>query len=1032
MNKKRIRIIINYAILIIIFVIFIGALEDNCTINAQEYKQEIVNIDENKENIMKNNSRSVVNNAFRGDFCIDAAKLEIDAGDIANFNLYLKITGSNTEFNNAKLEIVIPKEQYLSFKQNLDELIIAKVKPTLKNNILVWNFKKLNAGIMDKLVLKIKTENGLSPNGSKVILNGTFSADNLVDDHNKQTKIKESAQINIKSNGKLATTNYFNKVLDTSYIAPSQGDVGIWDFSFSVPKLSYGSKFIKEGSTIHVEYRLDKLIEYQDVYGNTPKPTKIQKNDDGSLSLIWEFKAPSYELQQKDAKHIFEQNFQLKLYFPPTIPQFQIVSNTVTGKITFFDDTNVSSTSLNSSIAVLISNPNIIATEGTPWTIKGSSPKDAVGGVSSNNQDVKVYDSALLGFGLYTTMGYADNALWGPTKYYIDYEVDDHLDIDKFYSGDFYYRPNSKFPGGLPIKKDVVYDIYVKYGTKANHDQDYSLFLENVRPQKWFHNINTKGKHISEIQVRFHANDKNNQGEDCVPAGTFSTNVNFYFTIEKGYVGQVVNRVKDVEMTRIWGADGYLIMDYGNGTNDWPELMSRHFGPYSANIMPSPTGETKVARTGIGFSNTTGNLIDPGHNTLKVSVTNDAASIANLNGPFESYILLPIGINLENDIANDSNYQISKVSDNYHNTNQQLIKLTWSNKRLVPKSSINGEINVQVTKQLTDSFNIKVFTYFNDQDFIVPKIDGIANAMDTYKVKDIDDFNNNGNRDEDIITSGNNYIFNNNNILEVSQSISTTHDKNVSFASVVPKSDVTINLLLNNNTDINISKVVLIDVLPSLNDKGLSIMENRNSKFNLTLKGPIVIPKEWENKVKVQYSVSKNPKIAGVIDQNTTYLSKMHVFADNAEAENVVWLNENEVTNWQDVYSFKIESNKDINFLRGTALAIKLNMSTPGIDSIDPNLLDEKISKYQRAAYNSFAISTNNSQVVEPNKVGVALKLKADPIKPNIPNKPNDLNTKKHSQIPSTGIDHKLIYLSFSGLIGLLILLKFNKKYLDK
>ncbi|MDR3214898.1 MAG: hypothetical protein LBT75_01290 [Bacilli bacterium] len=1022
MKKMRIVEIVFYPVItvIVVFMMLIGIYS---TISAMEIKKEVVNSEANKSNEISNIK---VRANLNSDFYIKTIKDEINAGDVASFNLYLKITGSNTILKNAKLEIILPNAKYLNFKQNLDELIIAKVKPTLKNNRLVWDFKSLKAGVMDKIVLKINTANGISPDGHKVMINGQFSADNLVDDNDKTDVIKDSADIKIKANGKLAATNYFKNVLDTNFISPSQGDEAIWEFSLSVPKLASGSKYLKEGSIIKVEYEIDKFITYQGVANKTPQPTTISKNNDGSTLLVWEFKAPQYELQDQDLKHIFEQNFQLQLYFPIDIPQFQIVTNKVVGSVVFFDETNAVSTSLKSSIIVLSSNPSAIASNGSSWAISGKSPIDSVGGVSGNNQDIKVYDSALLGFGISANMGLADSATYGPTKYYLTYDVDDHLDIYSFYSGDFYYRPNSKFPAGLQFKKELIYDIYVKYGTKNNQEQDYSLFLENVTPGKWYRNFNTKGKHISEIQIRFHANDQTMFKEKLVPAGLFTTNLSLYFSIEKNYVGPVVNRIKDVEITEGWDGDNYGRPDYGEDKTPWPAAYKAYWGPYSAQVMPMPTGETKVARTGIKFSNTTGNLIEEGHNVLNVSITNDVASIANLNAPFESYILLPIGCYLEDEQEQAGNYIIIKESDNYQNTKQQLVKVIWSNTKLLPSTTLNAFINVNISNKITNVFKIKVDSFIGNQDFIVHKITSQPSLIDSFKIKDVEDLNNNGNSDEYIVSSGNEYVTNGKHILEVSQSSLVNKKQNYEFNEVNLNEMITYQFILNNASNDNINKLILVDVLPSLNDKSITTLENRNSKFSLQLKGPIIIPQEWKNKVVVQYSTSLNPKLAGLIDKNTTYYDNMNKFQDNKEASEAVWLNEDEIVDWSKIYSFKIESKPDIDYLKCSSAIIEINMITPGLNGLEPSLLDKSINKEQRAAYNSFAIATNDSQAVELNKYGVSLRLddginKDKPNQGNVVSKPTakdkankiiKKNKLLESKIPNTGMNNNIFIIN--------------------
>ncbi|MEG0283653.1 MAG: hypothetical protein RR543_01780 [Erysipelotrichales bacterium] len=1009
-----------------------GTNEVETKVKDQDDKRQLEDL-ENKEvhankktnSKVINKERSFPNGNFKGDFSLEANKDSIESGEVATFDMYFKITGSSTNFKNAKIVVELPDWNYIVFDQELKDLDINGVTPTYKGNKLTWSFDSIQGGTMDKHILKIKTLNGLTPNDTALKIKGTFSADNLVDGNDVPCIVNEEASINVKSNGKIALTNHFTNVKDTELVAPSQGETGIWDFSFSVPKLNTGSKLIKENSDIKIKYKLDSLLEYKGVYGSTPTPTNVSTDSSGSTVLEWEFKAPTKQEQVDALNNFFEQNFQIEIFFPTTIPQYQLVTNTLETSANFFDESTIKSDSLNASITVLLSDPDSISSNGVAWAISGRSPSNDVGGTTNDNPDVKVYDDALLGFGLYATMGYGDNPLYGPTQYHLIYEVDDHLDINRFYSGTFKFRPNSNFPSGIPLKEEVIYDVYVKYGTKANQDSEYSLLLEDVTPDKWYLNIDTKGKHISEIELRFHTASMNPWNQPSTPAGMYGYNILFYFNPQKDYVGRVVNNIKNVEMKTPWDAEGYLRPDYGIDT-DWSDKITQFWGPFSAQIMARPTGETKVAQTFASFSNVDGNLINVGDNSINVKIASNAASISNLISPFESYVLLPYGVTYNESTLPPSGGSIQKISDNHNKTGRQLIKVTWHNSSIAPNKSISANIKVSVTTKVSSNIRVDVYSFLGNQDFIVPDIVGTPNLTDSYKINDKDDLNENGNKEEYIVKSGNSYLANSKTNLNVDQSLSSDGKKYDRFVEAEPNSIVNYKISLKNTNDETISKLVLVDALPSLNDQSITTHEARDSKYELKLTGPISIPDKWKGKVDIQYSTTATPKVVGILDKYTNYPQNAEHLTDCTQAQDATWVDEKDVSDFSKVRSFKIEVKDSGLILPGRSIDLKFNMLTPGESEIDPSLMDTSIAKEERAANNSFAIAANNSQVVETYKVGVSLKAKES--KPN--EKPEQMPEEHvNKPIAKAGQSYSLILLisSLSLGLGLAYLQKRNK-----
>lgn len=56
------------------------------------------------------NTKSFPTGNYSGDFSINSQKDVIESGQTVNYNIYLKITGPNTTYQNAKLVINLPKK----------------------------------------------------------------------------------------------------------------------------------------------------------------------------------------------------------------------------------------------------------------------------------------------------------------------------------------------------------------------------------------------------------------------------------------------------------------------------------------------------------------------------------------------------------------------------------------------------------------------------------------------------------------------------------------------------------------------------------------------------------------------------------------------------------------------------------------------------------------------------------------------------------------------------------------------------------
>ncbi|WP_162921679.1 MucBP domain-containing protein [Listeria costaricensis] len=901
-------------------------------------------------------SRSFPTGNYSGDFSLDAQKESIEAGQMANFNLFLKITGPSTSYTNAQIKIDLPTGAH--FDQNLSELAINNVAPTYDrtNHQLTYRLGTINSGFSQKIVLKLKTDNGYTINGTELHMKGVFSADNLSE------KVEENAQTTVTASATTALSNNFDVTENSTMNTPAQGETGIWTFALNIPKKQTGTLFIKENSTIIVKYTLDDHLEYRGVTNGTPEPDEINGQE-----LIWKIAAPSYT-EQAAADVLLNKSFQVRTYFKDDTPNFTNVSTKAEVTTEFIGLAASKVDTSNASVAVSTNSPEEIPpTVGNVFAPAHRAPVDANWGIATvtGNPDIKVYDSAKLGFALMLNSAMNDSITQDFLYYDAYYKMDDHLNLEQFYSGNFYFRPNTGFDFGK-LKTDPQYNLLVKY----DDDTEWTLVKEDVPLSTMF----TKqqlgledGKHVSDIWIHFtHA-----------PAGMYGTSMNFYTTVQDGYVGQVKNEAE----VRLSGADQNGRVYYFDGTTSvWPDVWANYMAPRTVQILPKPTGTHRFVQGFVNFADTDGNLVNTGDNTVNVRLGSNKASISRLNAPFESFVLLPTGVALKEATGTD-NFSLDLVSDNFNGTGQSLVKVRWKNDRLLPDEAVTAAIPVVVSKDAVPTLRLEMFGFIGDEEFGVPAITGQPTLSDTTLETDSNDLNGNGKLDDLRIRTANQYLLNQNKTVAISKLVKGNRDSKFSTTGhATTDSEVAYQLQLKNETDAKISDMVLMDVLPSVGDKGITDLSDRNSRFDMLLTGPLEMPDSWRDKVTVKYSTSKNPKRSGVLDKYTQYPATAAPLVDPVDVDEADFVTADQVADWTAIHSFILELKDGVEWTRGSNITIDFTLRTPSTKDIATELLDQAVPANERAAYNSFALAANGLQATEPGAVAVLLDDSVSPV----------------------------------------------------
>ncbi|QFP80229.1 hypothetical protein LG542_08380 [Latilactobacillus graminis] len=1010
---------------------------------------------------------------FQGDFTIDPQNKNVDAGQDANFNINLKATGAVTKLTNVTLKITLPLSAYVTFTQPLESLKINGIAPTFDQttNILTYQFSQLPTGSVAKVKLRLGTVNGAFTNNQQLQVKGQLAADS---DKGKVTTITDGA-VNILATKNLSLINKFDSIYDndvsseTYHTNPSLGDTIKWNLAVSAPKKIEGSLFLKPGSKVHVSYHLDDKLTYEGM-ANSDAPQPVVSKD--NQNLTWDLVVPSIADQIKEANgNFFMNDLSLKLkinndaanLFKQATNQFTDVNATFNDGETFSwaDLSAAQQKAYEGTITISQANPDQLPPSVGSGGITGPhyGPLDGYGNVdlkAGSKPDVSVTDEATLGFSFWPS------SLWAtsPTKdfysYAIHYKIDPHLNIKKFYTGTFAFRPSGKVGSTkTPLKNQPHYSFNVRYdddedntpstysnaaGAAVNpdtgaivpytdsHKYNWHTLVADVPLGKWLtaDQLNIpKGKHVKEVMLHFHApkgmvrkegwgnwgdktytatGDENglpryyevNSGNDLgqgssdddlsylenwAPAGMAGANImQFDMGVQKGYVG----RVENTTYTNFWGTTDSGNMALSGSEHDWDTASAawtKVAGTQGAEIIKPVTGVDRTVKTGVQFDQLAelpdrSKSLVVGDNTVTATISNDEVSKNDITGPMTSYVLLPKGVQYSTDqLENETTSSL--VTANYKGTGQSLVKVTYSADYAKPGEKVTATFKVTVTDDISTMPELKVYSFLDTDNFSVPEIKGDPVITDTVKSTDTDNLNGKG-TDAAMFSSGMDYYFDKGSALQVDNLIAGNSSQSV---DATDGSVIDYQLRLTNTSDNELNQMILMDTLPSVNDLSITTNESRGSEFDMTLAGPIQLPKEWQNKVNISYATTKNPKKAGILDANTIYPSSAQKLQDAPNAEDAKWVSADQVKDWSTIHTFKLTLKRGQKWVSGDDMLIQfsLNVPTNGVEK-------------EQKAYNSFAFAANGSQVIEPYRTEVR-KIKPTLTMPTKPIAPKEIPT---------------------------------------
>ncbi|WP_348921444.1 isopeptide-forming domain-containing fimbrial protein [Enterococcus rotai] len=955
--------------------VFAKATRDDGKIYQSKPLNVVVKSDKEVKNT-EYNSPGLFSGNLNVDLDISAVTDSVLSGENLVYGLNFKVTGSQTIYHNASVAVNIPLG--FSLKQDLSQIQINGVTPVFNatTGMLTYDFPELRSGQAYTVNLKVGSVNGTTLDGTTVTLSADFTADEFTGN------AKSEATETINASSSVSTSKAYLKTLDSSgkekSTPPTAGDIGIWNIKISAANKNTGLLYFKEGSKIKVVDTLPDGMTY--ISDNS-----AGKYNDSEKTITWEFDAPTLDEQISATEYLFDKELTVNVKFNDDIKNYQVFKNKVNAEATNINEQTVSSEATANVMAGISdsSNPEVpTGNQYMPWHI-GPTKDGKVSNDSLANPDETFYDSKIINFRFGVVPWMANSRDKDFDSYEITYQIDDHLNLRNLYIPRFNYSPDASVNEDktMYLKGEIFATIdgkEIKITDFVTSDSSKTIRLSDFGIPE-----NT---HVQSLRLNFTE----------YPAGAINyQGIMSDYSIEKGYVGDIKNNV-------IYDVHGYTAKNeaihWSNDSSENPEQNPGEFsdiaataGSRTAHIIAPPANSIPVAKSEIHFDTNKNGIVEAGNNRITGRFGVDASSAQSITAPLSAMVLLPVGVKIDtqnpeyrlnNNVfwdepttnGNNENGKISIVLDDYSDTDRQLVKVEWDVSKLSASDRLSYGFNTIIDKNAPTPLRMDTYGFSGDAKLSVPS--GASTLTDSYLQTNADNIDGSGNTTKPRVQSANQYRMVKENQIQTEKLVKGEIDSEFSkFGHTIlgGKIDYQLNMTNKGNT---IGNFVMMDVLPSVSDLGITDNVERGSKFTPSLTGSIKLPSEWEDKVSVQYSESMNPS-RKELDDNVNYPATASHLADPVGAQSPNWKDESEISDWSKIHSYIIRLNEG-KWTKGDKITLEFSMKAP--NKADSSLLDKNIPESERAAWNSFAYTANNSQVVEPERVGVSI----DAVDPNI------------------------------------------------
>nr|BCB22815.1 LPXTG-motif cell wall anchor domain protein [Erysipelothrix tonsillarum] len=946
-----------------------------------------------------------------------------NSGEKNSIEFKLKATGAHTTFTNLKVEVLMP--EFVQMDITSIKNALGPDYTVVRNNQGLSITKAVfESGTYLELPLIFTVPNGVTPTKAALLFQLSVTTDQL-------TKPVQVLDTIISASSPLKVSKAYDGLKDPKYngsLGLSPGMDSVWITKAQIDRQDQGQLYIKEASKIMITETYNELLVYQGMLEG-PEPNVV---DPSQRKLIWYFEAPSYAVQDQSEQALFKKHLKVNYQAKPGSLDAVIPGVGVETAMSFTNVDDVTITDSDYAETSLYPSETETPEVYGSWYVPGHfSPIDAFGNYSTDfdalNKRPTVYPWATLTYAhQMTALEHGENERY--VEYKWNYYINQHLKLESFKApGRFDYRPNREHGDATPLYEQPILNAHV-YDDQQNliavfkhveHDQ--IITRSEILAQQQL----PDSTQIHQIQYDFEKTVPGMMIDDPLPQkhNGLSRMATYTFSIhdtwrEDAHDGvTALKNEMDIETAYAYGSSTSLVRelyDFKEDTeNDyhisfpdgrkeaWYEGFYVLSAPRWANVVETEAAYHPTVTNTIALMDQYKGQVYQGPNKLNVEIVNEPSSVGAIRDNVHSIIYLPKSIQFTDLSVHGSLKSIQKVEADQ--ANYDIYHLVWNLTQLAPYESISHQFDVDVAGTLQD-LNLKLYTILeNNETYETLQVDN-PTIQDTLIIKHDIDTTRTPFSSTQMLQSLNHYQMISDYQLKIKKWVKGAKDPVYhSEARIDVEDTIDYKLSLSNQTGRAIDSFVLMDLLPSVDDRGITDFTPRNSEFNVTLSGPIQVDTEMFD---VYYSTSKKPSRED-LNHNLTTEGFGPIVDHDVEAPN--WVNADDVKDWSSISSFKItlKAGKQIAILKDFEFIFHAQIT-------EPEQVKEQLKTIpQMTAWNSFAVAINGNPTIEPLKVAVHTGI----ITPDdIPEKPieNEPNEKpgegdktisnKPESLPQTGV----------------------------
>lgn len=953
------------------------------------------------------------------------------AGDTALFTINFKVSGSRYDEADrwpATLSFSLKNNANNHLKLKTDVLPeVAGVKPTITDGKIVYTFQKSNlkAGQSYIFKLAVNTDNGYINQATPVELAGSFK-----DNTGYEVKASSYTQIAANTSASISTT-FLGAKNSSPNTAPGRRDTLAWRISLSIPSKS-GLNFLDPSQKLQISYQLqDGTYD-----GITDPDGNLIYLGTSDKTISWEIPTPSIEEQA--ASLAKGQPLVTKSFIVYTKPSKfrwdanELITNTatLTAKNLQNDVVRVSSTATGQIGQTITGNVN---SNGDVLYPNFYGPKDGEGNMGLNALTT-VYDTAKLLYasqyftgtdGISTTEQYNSrgnlvrrnissgtfngsiiNGLLntGLQKSVVHYDIDSHVIIKSLEFSTpwlqlYVSQGSTSYPSGTaPGTMATLYLRNIETGSLRTVTK---YVTQNGQLPLSYFGVNENERLVAaDFSIQY---EDANKMIDARTAGA----VFMRGGVEEGYVGKATVTTQ----AYIVAKDGTKYVHYSTTNQKTANGEFSPIGPRSIQVIEK-SSSIPIGRTDVSF---TQHALD-GETVIQKNSSNrvvaDFYNVTNspiaTKSPTVLSVLLPKGVTVDsansdikmylvNDRTGQETLLAQGLAGNWAgtftykrtlknkdsvDTGQQYVKFVMGEAQgnLLPGYHLRGEFNVNIG-DVASPVTLQAFGASYSGQMYAPTGYNLITDKNSNDVSDgqayreVSDLFGDGSL-KVAVASKQSYSLSSYDNLKTEKEVKGDLDSSYSsLAHVSLGGQISYRLKFSNTDGQAISKLTLLDVLPSVGDLGITDNVDRESKFTSVLTGPISLT---NSNLEIKYSTASKPSRQLLNNSVTNWPAGAQKLQDPAGAETPTWLTASQVTDWSKIRSFTISLKSGQLIKAGQITTIEFTMQAPKRTDLTASqlqtLLNPNTDEKTRAAWNSFALTTNNLLPVEPARVGVVLQ----------------------------------------------------------